>query len=99
MALLEYLAKGLIPANTCKSTMWALKVFNLWKQARNQSHPEDPVLDELLTTNDLALLNTHLSCFPVEARKVNGDLYPQSAIHQLSMWLATAYERHKSWLS
>ena len=80
--LLE-LAKGFTPANTRSSTKWALNVFELWKQARNTHHPEDPVPQDLLVTCDPSLLNTHLSKFAVEARKANGEIYPPSTIHQL----------------
>lgn len=80
--LLE-LAKGYTPANTCSSTKWALNVFELWKQARNKHHPEDPVPADLLVTCDPVLLNTHLSKFAVEARKANGEIYPPGTIHQL----------------
>lgn len=52
---LSDLAKGLIPANTCKPTKWALKVFELWRQTCNQIHQGDPVPDELFTTNDPSL--------------------------------------------
>jgi len=41
------------PANTCKSTKWAVKVFELWKQARSRNHPEDPVPDELQQVSQL----------------------------------------------
>ena len=80
--LLE-LAKGFTPANTRSSTKWALNVFELWKQARNTHHPEDPVPQDLLVTCDPSLLNTHLSKFAVEAKKANGEIYPPSTIHQL----------------
>lgn len=74
-------SKGLIPANTTKSTKWALKIFDLWREAQNQSNQEDAIPNDILMTNDSALLNTHLSRFAVEARKVNGDNYPPSTIH------------------
>ena len=80
--LLE-LAKDYTPANTSRSTKWALKVFDLWSQARNQRYPEDPVPDHLLTSSDPVLLNTYLARFTVEARKTNGDSYPPSTVHQL----------------
>ena len=80
---LAELAKGHIPANTSKSTKWALKVFELWSQARNISHTEDPIPEDLLSCNDPAILNVHLSHFAVESRKSNGDYYPPATIHQL----------------
>ena len=80
---LSELSKGLIPENTSKSTKWALKVFSQWRDARNQRYPDDPVPDDFLSTNDPASLNTYLSKFAVEARKVTGEHYPPSTIHQL----------------
>ena len=80
--LLE-LSKGYTPANTSKATKWTLNVFELWRQARNQCYPEDPVPEHLLTSCDPVLLNTHLARFAVEARKTSGDPYPPSTIHQL----------------
>ena len=58
-------------------------MFELWKQARNRHHPEDPVPEGLLTSCNSVLLNTHLSKFAVEARKANGEIYPPATIHQL----------------
>ena len=80
---LSELSKGHIPENTLKSTKWALKVFDQWKEVRNQSYPHNPVPDDLLLSNDTAVLNTYLSRFAVEARKVTGEHYPPSTIHQL----------------
>ena len=47
------LFKGYTPANTNRSTKWALKVFDLWSQARNQHYPEDPIPEKV--ANQLAL--------------------------------------------
>ena len=80
---LSELSKGLIPANTSKSTKWAIKTFELWSEARNKSRPQDPVPAHLLTCNDPVLLSKHLSRFAVEIRKANGDPYPPATIHQL----------------
>ena len=65
------LSKGYTLANTNRSTKWALKVRS---QARNQRYPEDPIPENLLTSCDPVLLNTHLARFTVEARKTNGVL-------------------------
>ena len=39
---LSELSKGLIPANTSKSTKWAIKTFESWSEARSRSRPQDP---------------------------------------------------------
>ena len=72
-----------MPANTTKCTKWALKTFELWKNARNTSFPDDCVPEDLLMSTDPCLLTTHLTRFAVETRKVNGERYPPSSIHQL----------------
>ena len=79
---LAELAKGHIPYNSNRSTKWALTVFEQWRQARNDSHRDNPVPDDLFTTSDPALLNTHLSQFAVETGKVSGEYYPPATIHQ-----------------
>ena len=58
-------------------------VFELWKQAWNMYHPEDPVSEDLLVTFNLVLLNTNLSKFDVEVRKANGEIYPPATKHLL----------------
>ena len=80
---LEKLSKGLIPVNTDRSTKWALKVFELWSEQRNQRFPEDPVPGDFFSSADPNLLNTHLSRFAVETRKTDGIKYPPATIHQL----------------
>ena len=80
---LAELGKGLIPANTTKCTKWALKTFELWKNARNQRFPYDRVPDELFQSNDPSVLSVHLTRFAVEARKSTGEHYPPSTLHQL----------------
>ena len=66
---LEEFSKGLIPANTGRSTKWALKAFELWREQRNERFPDDTVPDDFYSTVDPALLNTHLSRFAIETRK------------------------------
>ena len=77
---LTKLSKGYTPANTSRSTKWAL---NVWCQARNQCYPEDTVPEHLLASCDPLLLNTHLARFAVEARKTTGESYPPATVHQL----------------
>ena len=45
-------SKGLIPANTSKCTNWALKTFELWKNARNQRFPNEYIPEDLFHTVD-----------------------------------------------
>ena len=80
---LTELAKGLVPENTSKSTKWAVNNFEAWLTARNASHPEDLVPEDILMSTDANVLNTHLSRFVVETRKSNGEPYPPATLHQL----------------
>ena len=80
---LTQLAKGLVPENTSKSTKWAINNFEAWMRARNASHSEDPIPEDVLMSTDTNILNTHLSRFVVETRKSNGEAYPPATLHQL----------------
>ena len=80
---LAVLSKGIVSANTDKSTKWALANFAAWKKARNENYPANPVLEDLLTSNDPAVLNAQLSRFVLETRKSNGEFYPPKTLHQL----------------
>jgi hypothetical protein len=44
---LATLSKGVVPVNTDKNTKWALSYFLAWKEARNEKHPDNPVLEDL----------------------------------------------------
>ena len=77
------LSKGLVPANTGRSTKWALKVFQLSCEQRNQRCPGDAIPEDFINTVDPVVLNTHLSCFAVETRMTDGSKYPPATIHQL----------------
>ena len=77
------LSKGHIPANTVRSTERALKVFRMWKEARNERSPQNAVPDNLFEDGDPSQLTTHLSRFIVEVRKTNGEFYPPSTLHLL----------------
>ena len=76
-------AEGITPANTAKTTAWALNNFQRWMASRNSLTPSDPVPDDILQCTNPQLLNNHLSKYVVETRKSNGDFYPPSTIHQL----------------
>ena len=58
---LEEFSKGLVLANTARSTKWALKVFELWREQRNERFPGDKIPEDFLCTVDSGVLNTHLS--------------------------------------
>jgi hypothetical protein len=63
------MSKGMIPANTDKSTKWALSNFDAWKDARDKRYPADKVPEGLFTCNDPAILSLHLSRFALELER------------------------------
>ena len=69
-------------------------MFDLWKHARNQHYPGDPVPESLLTSCDPVLLNTHLARFAVEVRKTNGDYYPPATVYHLLCGLLRHMREH-----
>ncbi len=46
-------AKGVVPANTKNSNEWAMRNLAAWMTDRNQSHPGDPVPNDLLTCSGM----------------------------------------------
>ena len=75
------LSKGVTPANTDKTTKWAMSNFEAWKLARNQKHPDDQVPDDLFMCTDPAILSVHLSRFVLETRKSNSEYYPPKTLY------------------
>lgn len=73
--------------NTIKSTAWAVKTFQEWKQDRNESFPENPVpvdiLDQRYDKQDVTPLVHWLSKFLVEARNKEGCMYSPTSLHGL----------------
>ena len=74
-------SKGITPANTDKTTKWAMSNFEAWKLARNQKHPDDQVPDDLFMCTDPAILSVHLSRFVLETRKSNSEYYPPKTLY------------------
>ena len=74
------LKKGYTPANTTKSTKWALNNFAAWKDAHAQ---QVKCPDNLLSSTDPALLCKWLTRFVAETRTTQGKPYPPSTLYQL----------------
>ena len=49
---LEEASKGVVPLNTKKNNTWAVQNFNEWALSRNSRSPDDPVPEDLLSSND-----------------------------------------------
>ena len=67
-------AKGVIPANTEASTLWAKKNFDCWTKSRSRSGSEC-VPDGLLRSHDANLVCKWLCRFVTETRKTDGSVY------------------------
>ena len=80
---LSELTKGLVPHSAAKSTQWAVKNFEDWRNARNACHPDNPIPHNALDSCDPEVINLQLSRFIVVTRKSNGERYPPSSLHQL----------------
>ena len=75
------LSKGVTPANTDKSTKWAVNNFEAWKEARNQKYPDDQVPDDLFMCTNPTILSVHLSRFVLKTRKSNSEYYPPKTLY------------------
>ena len=80
---LSELAKGLVPHSAAKSTQWAVKNFEDWRNARNACHPDNPIPHSALDSCDPGVINLQPSRFIVVTWKSNGERYTPSSLHQL----------------
>ena len=78
------LEKGPVMPNTEKSTAWALRTLNDWRNERNkQSATGDISPLYLLEKPEAEKLNFWLSRFVVEARRKDGEPYPARTLYLL----------------
>ena len=80
-----------VPLNTGKATMWAIKVFDQWRESRNAAS-EEQCPDNLLVKPNVQQLNYWLSRFVVEGCREDGKPYPSSSISNI---LAGLYRHSK----
>lgn len=80
--------------NSSERELTATTTFLAWKKARNENHPApaNPVPDDLLTSNDLAVFNIQLSLFVLETRKANGEFYPTEGTSSATMRSSSSHE-------
>ena len=92
----ERIAVGYIPKNTEKTTKWAVRNFNEWREVRNLKFPNDPVPSDLLasTSADSTILCKWLSHFVAETRNGKGEEYTPATIHQLLASLLRHMRNH-----
>ena len=73
----------MLPANTMKANLWAFNNFQAWVAARKESHPSDPVPDNLLSSSDAETLCRFLCLYVMETRQEDGTCYPPIMIYSL----------------
>ena len=81
----DKMALGYVPKNTEKSTKWALRNFEEWREVRNQRFPENPIPSNLLTSTnvDCTMLCKWLSHFVAETRNGKGEEYSPASLNQI----------------
>ena len=75
--------KGFIPANTQRSTNWAVHTFEMCRKQRNVQSPGSVCPDDILLLDDTATLCHWLCVFCKEARREDGEPYTPRSITQL----------------
>ena len=85
-------AKNSIPKNTQRRNMWALRTFNEWAMARNNTRVESSTDEKVKITHSIETMSKEdllywLSKFVLEARKVDGHPYPPKTLLSLIMGL------------
>ena len=76
-------AKQYIPKKTEDSTHWSVRTFRNWMKEHNEHEDNDQIPENILENMDPQALNKWLSVFIVEARKVNGEPYPPTTLHNI----------------
>ena len=80
---LEEASKGVVPLNTKKNNTWAIQNFNEWALSRNSRSPDDPVPEDLLSSNDADVMCKWLCLFVMETRQKSGCPYPPSSLYSI----------------
>lgn len=74
-----------VPKNTQKRNSWAMNTFQKWIIARNGRRDVDEKMISTLDKLSIDGLNTWISYFVCEVRKVDGDFYPAKSLLSLVM--------------
>ena len=76
-------SKGCIPANTARSTGWALRAFRDWADQRNKRFAEKCPRDLFDKPHSTDAICDTLQRFVAEARRTNGTPYPPKTLYQI----------------
>ena len=85
-------ARNSIPKNTQRRNMWALRTFNEWAMARNNTRVESSTDEKVKITHSIETMSTNdlqywMSKFVLEVRKIDGHPYPPKTLLALIMGL------------
>ena len=94
----DKIAVGYVPRNTEKTTKWALRNFEEWREVRNRRFPSDQVRSDLLTNSSMesSTLFKWLSHFVVETRNGRGEEYTPATLNQLLASLLRHMRAHNN---
>ena len=67
--------EGETPVNTERFTVWAVKIFNNWRKARNATVTTDLCPENIFTYEDSSIICQWLCKFVTEVRKMTGQEY------------------------
>ena len=84
--MLKQYSKGFVPKYTDSNTQWALRNFEAWRVWRNSTDTDGtfvPDTRELLTGNDVSILNHWLSLSVTETKRSGGKSFPSKTINLL----------------
>ena len=76
-------SKGFVSRNTEANTQWAVRTFKSWMEWRSTEKPQDPVPEEILSSEDAQVLNKIMALSVIEVRKLDGSKYPTSTLNML----------------
>ena len=71
------------PANTKKSTTWAVRNFEEWRKSRNARFPNDLCPEDIFMDEDKSKVCEWLCKFVSETRKSNGEEYAPRSLYLL----------------
>ena len=73
--------EGSTPANTEKSTIWAMRNFEEWRRARNLKFPNDTCPEDIFVESDKSKTCEWLCRFISETRKSDGEEYTPRSLY------------------
>ena len=78
---LTHFMEGETPANTERSTTWAVKIFDDWRRARNATATSDLCPENIFNHEDNSIICQWLCKFVTEVRKMKGQEYTPHSLY------------------